>query len=136
MTALSIGEVSKQTGLGVDTIRFYEKEKLIPPPPRSHSGYRIYSTEIVERICFIQRAKTLGFTLSEIADLLSLRANPESSAAEVKQKALRKIDAIENKIRNLKEIQKELKALAATCSGTGTVDTCPIIEGIESKPMS
>lgn len=136
MTTLSIGQVAKRTGLGIDTLRYYEREKLIPPPQRGHSGYRRYTAEIVERISFIQRAKTLGFTLSEISELLNLRSNPERGAAEVKQKALAKIEDIENKIKHLEEMRKELIALAKSCRGNGGGDGCAILAGIESKPLA
>lgn len=130
---LSIGQVAKSAGVSIDTIRFYEKEKLIPKPPRRISGHRQYQPEIIERISFIRRAKNLGFTLVEIADLLALRANPKSSAQHVKDKADLKIADINDKIAELKKIRDDLIALANTCTGKGTAAECPIIEGMAIK---
>ena len=76
MSGFSIGQVARQAGVGVETIRFYERKGLIKEPPRRASGYRQFSLDAVKRIRFIKRAKELGFSLSEIADLLSLRSVP------------------------------------------------------------
>ncbi len=80
-----IGQVAKAAGIGIDAIRFYEREGLIEKPPRRSSGYRAYSPDVVQRLRFIKRAKELGFSLSEISELLSLEGNPKAGAAVVKR---------------------------------------------------
>ncbi len=127
---LTIGQVAKSAGVTIDTIRFYEKEGLIPKPPRRHSGHRQYGHEIVERVVFIRRAKQLGFTLSEIVDILELRSDPSSTAQDVKDKASAKIQQIDAKIRELKKIRSELVSLTNACTGSGSTAECPIIESM------
>ena len=80
-----IGQVAKAAGIGIDAIRFYEREGLIEKPPRRSSGYRAYSPDVVQRLRFIKRAKELGFSLREISELLSLEGNPMAGAADVKR---------------------------------------------------
>ncbi len=81
--AFTIGEVAKRSGLGLETIRFYERKGLIEEPPRTDSGYRQFPEDVVARIRFIRRAKELGFKLSEISELLSLRVDPDTTCADV-----------------------------------------------------
>lgn len=132
-TTLKIGQVSNLTGLSLDAIRFYEREKLIPPPTRGFSGYRQYHEDVLERIFFILQAKQLGFTLSEISALLSLRFDPIGQAIEVKEKALTKITQIDEKIKKLQKIKKELTRLATACNGQGSSKDCAIINGLINK---
>ena len=95
-----IGQLSEITGCNIETLRFYEREGLLPAPPRGENGYRYYDTEAVARVRFILRAKQLGFSLREIDELLSIRVDLNASTcADVKQIALDKLDAIEQKIR-------------------------------------
>src|SRR3989338_7084100 len=107
--SFTIGKVAGLTGVGIETLRFYEREGLIPEPPRRGSGYREYPPVIVDRIHFIKRAKDLGFTLAEIRELLSLSVGPKSTCADVKKKAEEKITEVEVKIADLKRIQKALQ---------------------------
>jgi MerR family copper efflux transcriptional regulator len=106
---LSIGQIASQAGVGVETVRFYEREGLIPVPARRASGYRQYDEQTVARLRFIRRAKELGFTLNEIASLLSLRHDPQSTSGDVKREAERQIANIESKIRSLQRIRRTLK---------------------------
>ncbi len=133
MTSLTIGQVAKQTGISIDSIRFYEREKLISSPPRRLSGYRQYSEDTVKDLLFIRHAKEMGFTLREISDLLSLRSNPCGTAAEVKQKTLAKINDINNKICMMQLIKNELMQLTMTCTGDGLAKSCPIINALEAQ---
>lgn len=131
MKPLTIGQVARRAGVGVETIRFYEREGLVDDPPRLASGYRQYPPETVARIRFVRRAKELGFTLKEIKELLSLRASPRSRCADVRQRAEAKIEDMQQKIRDLQKMKKALKQLAAACDGRGPVTECPILEALE-----
>ena len=127
--SLKIGQLAKQTGLGVETIRFYEREGLLPEPPRSASGYRHYAPQAVSRLQFIRRAKLLGFTLAEIGELLQLQEG-HGSRADVKALTTRKLDKVEQRIADLERIREELLHLSGRCNGKGPVGGCPIIEAL------
>ena len=131
MKPLTIGKVAGQAGVGVQTIRFYERKGLIDEPPRTESGYRQYPAETVSRVRFIRRAKELGFTLGEIEELLSLRASPKSRCADVRRRAEANIEDIQQKVRALGRMKKALVKLTAACSGRGPVTECPILEALE-----
>jgi MerR family transcriptional regulator, copper efflux regulator len=133
MKPIHIGEVARQSGVGVETIRFYEKEGLMPEPPRRDSGYRLYQQDAVLRLRFIQRAKDLGFSLKEIKELLSLRIDPATTCEDVLKRAEMKSRDIEGKIRTLQRMKKVLSNLVAACPGQGPVDDCPILESLEDK---
>src|SRR6266404_311944 len=125
MERLTIGKVAKEAGVNLETIRYYENEGVLPKPPRTHSGYRIFSEDAVKRLRFIKHAQDLGFSLKEIKELLALRVKPGSSCVDVRQKAEAKIVDVEAKIRNLEAIKTALQSLTATC-GKGPVSTCSI----------
>ena len=131
MKPLSIGAVAKSSGVGVETVRFYEREGLLEEPARRASGYRQYDQQVVERLRFIRRAKELGFTLKEIGELLSLRLDPSSTAGDVRRRAETKLADIEGKIRTLRRMHKALSKLTMACSGHGSVGECPILEALE-----
>src|SRR5437867_898580 len=111
MSGFSISQVARQAGVGVETIRFYERKGLIKEAPRRESGYRQFSLDAVKRIRFIKRAQELGFSLSEIADLLSLRAVPYSSCKDVKRRAEAKLADIERKLQDLQRMKNTLLQL-------------------------
>ena len=131
MDGLTIGRVAKRAGVGVETIRFYERQGLLEDPPRRESGYRQYPEEAVARIRFIRRAKDLGFSLREVQELLNLRVDETSSAAEVRSRAEAKITEIAIKIADLERITQALTELIACCSGRGPIGECPILEALE-----
>jgi len=133
MNGLTIGKVAAQTGIGIDTIRFYEREGLIPAPARRPSGFRDYAPDVVTRLHFIRRAKALGFSLREIAELLSLRVDAARTCADVYGLAQAKIADIERRIGDLKRMQKALASLAAACTGKGPTGECPILEALEDS---
>ncbi|MBI3466780.1 MAG: heavy metal-responsive transcriptional regulator [Planctomycetes bacterium] len=133
MKPLTIGQVARRAGVGVETVRFYEREGLLAEPPRRESGYRQYGEDIVARLQFIRRAKELGFTLNEIKELLSLRLDPSTTCAEVKDRAQAKIADIEQKIRTLQRMKKALVRLTRACSGRGPTRECPILESLEPQ---
>jgi MerR family transcriptional regulator, copper efflux regulator len=134
MTLYSIGQVAKQSGVSVETIRYYEKEGLIEEPERKESGYRQYKREAIARLSFIQQAKELGFSLKEIGELLSIKSDAKCSA--VKQLAQEKLDDIESKIKMLQRMRKSLKKLINVCPGQAPISDCPILEAIsvQGKP--
>ena len=103
MQTMTIGRLAELGGVNVDTVRYYERQKLLPPPPRSPSGYREYSQDDVDRLHFIRRSKELGFTLAEIAELLSLTANRDSDMRGVKRKAEQRLSQVEGKIEEQSE---------------------------------
>ncbi|MGI9301407.1 MAG: MerR family transcriptional regulator [Gammaproteobacteria bacterium] len=129
MKNLTIGRLAKAANVGVETIRFYEREGLLPPAPRSASGYRVFSDADVRRLRFIRRGKDLGFTLQEINELLALQEGGGRRDA-VKALTERKVHDIEAKIRDLEQIKDVLAGLSRRCSGRGPVKGCPIIEAL------
>lgn len=133
MQHLTIGQVAKDAGVGVETIRFYEREGLIGKPERRPSGYRHYPPEIVRRIRFIQRAKELGFSLREITELLSLRVARGSTCADVRAQALSKMKDIDTKITVLQGMRAALVRLSEACVGRGPVSECPILDALDAE---
>jgi len=133
MTSLTIGKVAQRVGVGIETVRFYEREGLLDEPPRGASGYRHYPEAVVPRLLFIKRAKELGFTLNEIKELLSLRLAPDTTCADVKQRAETKVADVEEKMASLRRMKKALVELTESCSGRGPVDDCPILEALDPR---
>lgn len=115
----------------VETVRFYERQGLLPTPTRSRAGYRQYELMTVRRLEFIGRAKHLGFTLSEIGELLALRASPGSGCADVQARAQAKMQEIEQKIRHLGAMKRALDGLVSQCQGKGPLNDCPILDALE-----
>lgn len=102
------GQVAQRAGVRVDTVRFYERQGLIPEPPRTRSGYRQYPCETVDRLRFIQRAKTLGFMLEETRELLELRLNDGARSADVRRRAGAKLREIDRKIQDLRKMRSPM----------------------------
>jgi MerR family mercuric resistance operon transcriptional regulator len=127
MNTLKIGQLAKQSGVNIETIRYYERRNLIPEPPRLASGYRQYSPDYVTRIRFIKRAQDMGFSLTEIADLLALRVNSDSVCDEVQKQAELKIVDIETKIQMLQRMKIALSDLVKACQENQLTDECPIL---------
>ena len=134
MGNLTIGKLARQANVGVETLRYYERRGLIEPQRRTDSGYRLYDDDAGRRLQFIRRAQTLGFSLDEIAELLSLSNRPSASAADVKQLARAKIDDIEARIRDLDRMKTALSALEDQCPGhAGTTAECPILAALNQN---
>jgi MerR family transcriptional regulator, copper efflux regulator len=129
MPALKIGSLARRGGVSVDTVRFYERNGLLPRAQRSASGYRQYDADAVDRLRFIRRAKSLGFSLEEIAQLLGLN-DGKGSRAQVRALGERRLVQIEQAIADLERIRASLAMLVRQCSGQGTVTGCPIIEAV------
>jgi MerR family copper efflux transcriptional regulator len=130
MDSVTIGQLAKAAEVGVETVRFYEREGLLAPPPRKRSGYRQYPRDAIARVRFIRRAKDLGFTLKEILELLELRIDPDKSCADVRAIAKAKIADVDAKIADLVRIKSALETLARACRGKGPTSECPILDAI------
>jgi MerR family transcriptional regulator, copper efflux regulator len=129
MSGVTIGEAARRAGVGVETIRFYERRGLIQQPAKPpNSGFRVYSSEQIERIKFIRQAQQIGFSLGEIEELLSLRADPNADCADVREQAAAKLDEVERKIEQLRQIRAALQALLAVCPGRGGLQACTILD--------
>ncbi|MBO6519269.1 MAG: heavy metal-responsive transcriptional regulator [Rhodospirillales bacterium] len=130
---LNIGEAARQGGVTVETLRYYERQGLIASPDRGRNGYRKYAPEVVRRIRFIKRAQDVGFTLRDVGELLSLRADAGASCGDVRHRALGKLSEIEEKIEVLSRMRDVLGTWTAACPSTGPVDACPILDALDGK---
>jgi MerR family transcriptional regulator, copper efflux regulator len=128
--SLTIGAVAKRAGVHIDTIRYYEREGLLPEPMRRASGYRSYNESVIDRLRFIRRAKDLGFTLEEIRDLLALSADRHRGVKAVKQRAEQRLASIDARIAELMRIRKGLEQLIEACPGRGDPEQCPILRAL------
>jgi len=131
---LTIGRLAKRAGVGIDTVRFYERARLLPKPGRTASGYRTYGADDVARLRFIRRAKALGFSLEEISELLTLSA-ARGGRASVKALAERRLRDLDAKIRELTVMRDTLKHYTHRCSGSGPLAGCPIIEAVLARDV-
>lgn len=134
MLAIGIGQLAKRTGVSVDTIRYYERNRLVSPTRRLASGYRRYGEAELKRLRFICRAKALGFTLAEIRELLSLSS--ERNVARVKRTAERKLADIERRIDELGRIGAGLRVLVQACPGSGRAESCPILNALSEGDVA
>src|SRR5688572_12968041 len=132
MSSLTIGKVAKESGVGVETVRFYEREGLLEEPTRRLSGYRQYDREAIARLRFIKQGQRLGFTVREIKELLALKLDPKATRKEVKDRAVAKVADIDQRIADLKRMKKALAPLIQACDGKGTLEGCPILDAIEN----
>lgn len=132
-TALTIGRIAKLAEVNIETVRYYERRGLLPSPPRTESGYRVYDEQSVARLRFIKQAQALGFTLEEIGELLALRVDAETSCDEVRRRAERKTVAVAEKIRSLQAIQSALAELIAACAQGGPEGECPFLASLEQQ---
>jgi MerR family copper efflux transcriptional regulator len=130
---LKIGEVAQLAGVGVETVRFYERRGLIEEPPRSTSGYRQYPEETVTKLRFIRRAQDLGFSLSQINEMISLRLDSSGSVGEIKSRAEAKIAEIEEKLRDLQRVKGALVQLTQSCDGHSPIAECPILLALDDE---
>ncbi len=133
MGSLTIGQVARMGEVNVETIRYYERQGLIPPPPRRESGYRQYPEDTVSRVRFIRKSQGLGFTLKEIGELLALRIGPDTVCSDIRKATEVKIKEIEEKMETLRRMKDVLSGLATECKGRGPVSECPILEALEAK---
>jgi MerR family mercuric resistance operon transcriptional regulator len=132
-TSFTIGQLARKAEINLETVRYYERRGLLPKPPRTPSGYRLFPAEAAQRLRFIRRAQELGFSLAEIRELLSLRLSPRTSSSEIRKRAQAKLSDIENKIKSLESMRTSLRKLAASCDGCGPVSQCPILESLAGE---
>ena len=128
---MKIGELAQRTGVPIDTVRYYERHGLLPPPQRQPSGYRSYHSEDVTRLRFVRRAKGLGFTLEEIRELLALSGRREDDMGSLKAAAEQKLAGVEAKLAELARIRDGLRTLIKACPGHGALDACPILHALD-----
>jgi MerR family mercuric resistance operon transcriptional regulator len=128
---MTVGELARQAGVNVQTIRFYEREGLLPRPPRTAGGYRAFPAESVARVRFIKRAQELGFTLNDARELLELREHRETACPDVRKRAESKLADVADKIRRLRAIRRELARLAKACAGGHRSHSCALLEALE-----
>jgi Hg(II)-responsive transcriptional regulator len=133
MERLTTSQLASRGGVNLETIRYYERRGLLPKPPRSASGYRAFSSDAVRRVRFIKQAQALGFSLREIQELLALRIAPDTTRADVRERAMGKIADIDEKIKKLRTMKKALARLTAACCGQGSASECPILESLDSE---
>jgi Hg(II)-responsive transcriptional regulator len=129
-TEMTIGTLAKQAGVGVETVRFYERKGLITKPARSGSAFRHYGPDEIQKIRFIKRAQELGFTLKESKEIMEVNKTAgKLTCSDVSSKAQSKIAEIEEKIRDLKKIKRSLGELVKACSeGQDAMSECRIME--------
>ena len=131
MKGLSTGQIAERVGIGIETVRFYERNGLIEEPPRKESGYRQYPEEAVLRLRFIRKAKELGFSLKEIKELLHLRVEAATTCVGVKSRAKAKLTEIDSKIKALQRMKRILAKLVDACDENRPTNECPILEALE-----
>jgi len=130
---MTISELAKACGVGIETLRFYERRKLIADPRKRGMGCRNYSDDAVRRVKFIKQAQTLGFTLKEIAELLELRVSPTTTCDDVRGLAESKLTDIAEKVRTLKTLERALKRLVKQCNDVSAATGCPILDALDSE---
>ncbi len=125
------GQLAKRAGVGIEALRYYENRRLIPEPRRDSAGYRRYSEESARRLRFIVHAKSLGFSLREIQELLNLRDLAGETCGDVRDRVSAKLVEVERKLRTLTLLKACLEKLTAACDGRRPIEQCPIIQFIE-----
>lgn len=136
MSAFTIGEVARRAHVGIDTVRYYERNQLLPPAPRRASGYREYDADDVRRLNFIRRAKDIGFTLAEIRELLALSTDREHGVHGIKARAEARLAEVDARIRELECVRRGLRELVGACPGEGALEQCPILAALGAEKRS
>jgi MerR family mercuric resistance operon transcriptional regulator len=126
---LTIGVLSKRTGCNIETIRYYERIGLLPAPPRTRGGHRLYDETHLKRLTFVRRSRELGFTLDDVRGLLQLVDGGHYTCAEVRDMTLKHLDEIRSKVADLRRLERVLEEMAAQCTGDD-VPECPVIDAL------
>ena len=123
------GELAERSGCNVETVRFYEKQGLLPAPPRTAGGHRDYASEHLKRLIFIRRSRELGFRLDNVRSLLTLVDGKDWTCAEVRAVTLEHLAEVRRKIADLEALARTLEDMAAQCDG-GAMPACPIVDAL------
>lgn len=130
-TSFSVGDLAIQGGYKVETVRYYEKVGLMPDPPRTEGGHRIYSLDHLKRLFFIRRSRELGFTIEQVKELLRFIDEPDHTCGEVRGMAMSQARSVQENIDDLKRLQKALNEMAARCKGGRyDIEDCPIVDAL------
>jgi MerR family mercuric resistance operon transcriptional regulator/MerR family gold-responsive transcriptional activator of gol and ges genes len=127
----TIGQLAKAVGVNIQTVRYYERLKLLGPSARRPSGYRVYGEDEERRLRFIKNAQALGFTLHEIEELLDLQVSSKACCGDVQRKAEAKLKHVEGKVRDLQALARALRSLIRDCRAGQPTDRCPILQSLE-----
>lgn len=132
MNQLSIGQLAQRAGVAIDTVRYYERNQLLAPAGRLASGYRRYGDRELKRLLFIRRAKALGFTLTDIRELLLL--SEQRSVPKIRKAAEARLADIERRVAELERVRDGLRELVKACPGHGRAEACPILNALAGEP--
>ena len=132
---LTRGKLAARSGCNIETIRYYERIGILPPPPRSEGGHRLYGQDLIKRLTFVRRSRELGFTIEEIRELLRLVDRSDYTCAQVKTLTQAHARDIQQKITDLNKLKSVLEVLSSRCTG-GEVPECPIIDVLFESPTS
>src|SRR5713101_4307199 len=133
MEQLTVGELARRAHVNRETVRYYERRRLLPRASRAISGYRIFSDDALRRLRFIRHAKALGFSLNEIRDLLTLRVNSIGACDRVQERTRAKIADIDKKIRSLKQVMGALSELVDACARRRKSNECPVLDSLDAN---
>ena len=136
LSALTIGKFAKAGGVNIQTIRYYERRKLLRPKAKRPSGYRLYDAASLSRLHFIKNAQALGFTLHEVGELLNLRVNSSAQCRDVQRKAQAKLVQAKSKLKEVQALVYALQGLIQTCKAGKPTDRCPILKSLENTPTT
>ncbi len=128
---LTISKLAKASCVGIETIRFYHRQKILDLPAKKLNSVRYYDQQTIEKIEFIKRAQSVGFSLAEIKDIFKLKLTPKSECTPIKVKTQKKIEEVQNKIAQLQKILKALKNFESKCDGHETTEKCSILDGLK-----
>ena len=129
---MTIGQVAKRAGVNADTLRFYERQGIIAPARRNDANYRVYEEDAVRRVRFVKHAQGIGFSLAEIKELLGLHMSRDARCSDVRDKAMAKIEDLDNRMRSLQDMRRVLEDLTGQCPGNGTpASECPILDALD-----
>lgn len=134
---IQIGQVAEQTGLSVDAIRFYEKQRLLERPARTEGGFRLFHSQDIQRIQFIRRAQRLGFSLPEIRELLLVQRDEEETCSHVRDLLQAKVSQIHGKVEELRQLEEQLQNSLRKCerklktSGDSHKGRCPVLDEVQ-----
>ncbi len=135
MSLITIGELAKGSGASITAIRYYEKNQLVIPDSRTKAGYRLYTKDTIVKLRFIKNAQQLGFTLDEIAELTQLQNNSSATCKQIKARAYKKLQSVEQKIQALMKIKTALSSLYQHCDSKKAINGCPILEALNENDI-